>query len=249
MTDDRFINLHVHSTFSFQDGLGTPEQYVKRCKEIGQTSIGLTDHGNISAHHKWYSECNKLGIKPILGCELYVKPESGDNENYHHMTVLAINGIGYSNLLSIVTESWKNFHSKPIVSLEFIIEHQKGLLITSSCPSGKVCKLIGLERTKHAEDYLKHLKNNIENFFIEVQPWEYKGGKELIPKLHKLSKQLKIPMLATMDCHYPLKEQSHIQETLLCIQSNDKMSNPKRWKIHSKECVQNWISMKHWTIQ
>ena len=102
---DKFAHLHLHSTYSFQDGYGTPKQYISRAKEIGQLAIAITDHGNISGHYKWYQECKKQNIKPILGCEMYVVHEYEKKRGYMHATVLAKNLVGYRNLLKLVTKS------------------------------------------------------------------------------------------------------------------------------------------------
>ena len=230
---DKFVHLHIHSTYSFQDGLGLPKQYIERCKEIGQSAIAITDHGNISAHYKWYEECLKNDIKPILGCEFYVAPDfdSGKSKRYH-ITVLAKNNRGYKNLIKLVTESWKeeNFYRKPLIKIKDLIELQKGLIIFSGCSSGKVFKALESTNPLAAEKELKFLNANIDDFYIEIMPMSYEPAVNFIPPLYNLAKKLNIPMVATMDCHYVTKDQNIYQEILLCIQTNDQMNNPKRWK-------------------
>lgn len=230
---DNFVHLHNHSTYSFTDGYGTPEQYVKRAKELGQIALGVTDHGNISAHYRWYQECEKAGIRPLLGCELYVAPDQdiSDDRKYYHILAIATTNEGYSNLLKLVTKGWQEgFKRKPLVPMADIIKLQKGLVITSGCPSGKICQLIAAGQLAKAKEELIMMKNSIEHFYIEVAPWTFKMGNDLLKPLWNLSEELGIPMVATNDCHYVLKDESLIQETLLCIQSNDQMSNPSRWK-------------------
>lgn len=234
---DNFCHLHCHSTFSFVDGYGLPEQYIARCKELGQTAIAITDHGNISAHYKWYKECIKNGIKPILGCELYIKKEGETNERkYYHMLALALNNEGYSNLLKIVTEGWqKSTSRKPLVDINFIIQNQKGIMFTNGCPSGKVSQLISKGEIDKAEQELVFLKNSLDCFYIEIAPWDFKMAQDLIKPLYNFSYKLNIPMIAVMDCHYVHKDESTIQEIMLCIQSNDNMSNPERWKFDQND--------------
>ena len=230
--NDNFVHLHVHSTFSFVDGFGLPEQFVKRAKELGQTALGVTDHGNISAHSKWYRECKKYGIKPILGCEFYIHPNKNEHNErkYHHLTVLALTNEGYQNLLQLVTKSWSGETRKPLITMEEIIEKQKGLLITSGCPSSEVCHLIRNGLLTTARERLEYFRDHIDNFYIEITPWEFDMGKGLILPLYGFSKSLGIPIVATMDCHYVNEDEHTLQEILLCIQSNNKMSNPNRWK-------------------
>jgi DNA polymerase-3 subunit alpha len=227
---NNFVHLHLHSTFSFQDGFGLPKQYVERCKEIGQPAMAITDHGNVSGHFKWYEECIKNGIKPILGCELYVAPDSSVSR-YFHITVLAMNNEGYRNLLHLVTKSWQEgFIRKPTIKMEDVIKYQKGLIILSGCCSSEVCKLIESGNVDKAKEKLLFLKENIEHFYIEVMPWTFEPAMKSVSTLYDLAEETGIPLVATMDCHYVTKEQSTYQEILLCIQSNGQMDDPKRWK-------------------
>ncbi len=233
---NKFTHLHLHSTFSFQDGFGTPEQYVERAKELGMTAMAVTDHGNVSSHLKWYNACRKADIKPILGCEIYVEPdrlvigEKIEERKRTHMTILAKNNEGYSNLLQVVTNAWKNFDKRPLVKMQDLIDHQKGLIVLSGCGSGKVSKLLLENKNEEVEKHLIDLKSKFDDFYIEIMAVHFDDFGGLIPKLHALSKKLDIPMVATGDCHYVKKEHAYLQEMLLCIQSNARMNESKRWK-------------------
>jgi len=232
---DLFCNLHVHSTYSFLDGLGHPKEYVARAKELGQIGLGVTDHGNISAHYKWNKECLKAGIIPILGCELYIQSSENDFKNYEHMTCLAINNEGYSNILKIVTDGWARGGKHPIVPLDLVLKHQKGLVLTSGCPSGRLIKMLLSGQPEEAEKYLRRMSKLVEHFYIEVSPWNFTDDKgtdfrKFVPMMHRLARKLEIPLLATSDCHYVRQGQDKVQEILLCIQRGDKMSNQNRWK-------------------
>ena len=154
---NKFVHLHVHSTYSFQDALGLPEQYAKAVSGIGQPAIAITDHGNISAHYKWYKQMNKVGVKPILGCEFYIveKEEHIFQQGYHHITVIAKNNIGYRNLTRLVTKAWcEQFYYKPRITLQNLFDHKEGLIVLSGCYSGIG---IGALRNKRPEYAKKHL--------------------------------------------------------------------------------------------
>lgn len=234
MMTDKFVHLHLHSTYSLLDGLGMPEQYIKKALELGQPAIGITDHGNISGHFKWYREATKADIKPILGCELYVESLEKDWKKYYHITALALNNKGYSNLLHLVTTGWSKQAKHPIIPMETIEAYSEGLLLTSGCPSGKVVSLIKDGRTDEAEAELIRLKKRITNFYIELSPWNFIGNgydyKQALRVMYNFSKKLDIPAIATADCHYVEKEHNIVHEMLLCVQRGDTMDNPKRWK-------------------
>lgn len=236
---DRFVHLHLHSSYSFTDGYGLPEQYVKRAEEIGQPALGVTDHGNISAHLKWYQQCNKAGIKPILGVEFYIVEDDKairNSRDYYHITVLVKNNIGYKNLMKLVTKSWteENFYYKPQITFKDLIDNQQGLIVLSGCLSSPVMKNLQDGNVKKATEIVNLFHKSIDNFYIEVQPISFPEGLPAYQRLLKLYnddwKKNGIKIVATNDCHYVCKEQNKIQEILLCIQSNDTMSNPKHWK-------------------
>lgn len=234
---DKFVHLHNHSTYSFTDGYGTPEQYVKRAAELGQPAIAVTDHGNVSAHYKWYKECEKAGIKAILGCEMYIVKSNEDirERSYNHITVLAKNQEGYRNLMKLVTLSWRpeNFYYKPRITQKDLFEHQKGLIVLSGCLSSPCMQELKNNNIKDAKKILKLYKENIDDFFIEMQPIEFDEGRPVYEKLVNLYEELKkdgFKWVATNDCHYVLKSHQKVQEVLLCIQSKDTMSNPEHWK-------------------
>jgi len=237
---DNFCHLHLHSTFSFVDGFGLPQKYIEKAIELGQPAIAVTDHGNVSSHFKWYKYANKAGIKPILGCEMYAIDdyENRDPEDkYQHITVLTLNNKGYKNLLKLVTKSWlEGFYYKPRITYKDLEENQEGLLFTTGCPSGRFGKM-HKSRVDEKEiiKQLKEFSKKFENFYIEISPWSYEEGQNYLEFLLKAHKQTKIPLLATNDCHYIEKHQNEIQDILLCIQSNDKMANSKRWKFDQRD--------------
>jgi len=224
------------------DGIGLPEQYIDRAKELGQPGLAVTDHGNISAHQKWYKKCNKEGITPILGCELYIveNKEKIREKGYKHITVLVKNNKGYKNLMKLVTKAWcDQFYYKPRITFQDLFDHQEGLIVLSGCLSSPVMSILKEEGDeekllKEAERNLHLFNDNIKDFYIEFQPIGFEAGVHAYRKLIKLyNERLKsqgFKGVVTNDCHYVMKDQSILQEILLCVQSKDKMDNPDRWK-------------------
>src|SRR3990167_11116039 len=231
MQRDNFCHLHVHSHFSFQDGYGTPVQYAEKCKELGQTALGVTDHGGISGHFKWYKECNKRGIKPILGCEMYLVDSAKQIEEkqreYNHVTVLAKNNTGYKNLLKLVTKSWcENFYYKPRITFDELKEYKEGLIILSGCMSSKFGQMIKEDKSDfEIKKELEKWGKTFKDFFIEFSPLSFPEGKKHIERLYTIAKKTNIPMVATADCHYVEKKHSKLHEVLLCIQTNTDWKN------------------------
>lgn len=245
---DKFVHLHVHSSYSFTDGAGLPEQYIDRCKELGQPALAVTDHGNISAHYKWYKKCKNAGIIPILGCELYINATEEDLKQraYNHITVLVKNITGYQNLMKLVTKSWTEQHYyKPRVTFQQLFDHQEGLIVLSGCLSSPVMSILKDKEADEAdllfkaENQLELFKKNIEHFYIEFQPITFEDG--LIPyaRLLKLyNETLKdkgFKAVVTNDCHYVHEDQAKLQEVMLCVQSKDTMDNPKHWKFDQED--------------
>ncbi len=234
---NNFCHLHLHSTYSFTDGYGLPEQYIGRAVELGQPGIAVTDHGNISVHYKWYKTCNKAGIKPVLGCEFYIveKNEEIRTRGYNHITVLVKNNIGYSNLTKLVTKAWtEQFYYKPRITFQQLFDNQEGLIVLSGCLSSPIMQLLKDNNIKEAEKMIERFNENIEEFYIEVQPISFPEGKiayeRLVDLYQKKLKKKGYKWVASNDCHYVLKEHQKIQEVLLCIQSKDTMDNPDHWK-------------------
>ena len=234
---DKFVHLHTHSSYSFTDGVGLPEQYIARCKEMGQPALAVTDHGNISAHYKWYKQCKKAGITPILGCEMYVVEDESHlkEKGYYHLTVLVGNDIGYKNLLKLVTKSWtEQFYYKPRITFKQLFDNQEGLIVLSGCLSSYPMQLIKDGNLDKAEEHLQHMNLMIENFYLEFQPIHFEEGSDVYKKFIKLyNDKLKgqgFRSVVTNDCHYVTEDQSKLQEIMLCVQSKDTMANPDHWK-------------------
>ncbi len=224
-----FVHLHLHTQYSLLDGACRFEQLFDAAKKNGQTAVAITDHGNMFGAVNFYKEAKKNGIKPIIGCEVYVavrsrfdKVHSVDNERYH-LVLLCKNETGYKNLIKMVSESWTTgFYSKPRVDKELLEKHSEGLIALSGCLAGEI------PRKLSANDYEGAKKTALwynsvfgqGNFYLEVQNHHIKQQLEILPKLKLLSEETGIPLAATNDVHYVKKEDAKIQKVLVCIQTN-----------------------------
>ncbi len=224
-----FTHLHVHSEFSLLDGACRIKPLVAAAKALGQTSLAVTDHGALFGAIDFYKEAKKQGIKPILGCEVYVaartrfdKVHGIDNERYH-LILLAENNVGYRNLIKIVSDSWtQGFYTKPRVDKELLKKHHEGIIALSACLAGEIPQALlkgdydGAEKT--ALWYKETFGEN--NYFIEIQNHGIGEELQVLPRLKRLAKENGIGLVATNDTHYINKEDSKIQQILICIQTN-----------------------------
>lgn len=235
---DKFVHLHNHCEYSLLDGYGHPDWFVKRAKELGQTAIAITDHGSVSSHYRWYESCKEAGIKPILGCEMYVVDKVEDKtRGYYHITVLAKNLEGYRNLMKLVSFSYnEGFYYKPKVDWKIFKQYSKGLIVTSGCPSGKTGEMIKIGASKlEIINEIKRQREIFDDYFIELAPWDFEEGRIIARVMYDIALEQKIPMLMTMDCHYPLKEHAEVQDVLLCVQTGVKFEDPKRLKFDQQD--------------
>lgn len=234
---DDFVHLHNHSTYSFLDGYGSPAQFVARAKELGQTALAVTDHGNVSAHKKWDDECREAGIKPILGVEAYVCDDAlkkdKANKRMWHITLLAKNAVGYRNLLKLVTESWQTgFYYKPRVDWEMLRQYSKGLIATSGCPGGRIGQGLakdGWDNVKVVAE-LKRQAGLFEDYYVEMSPWQYEEGKRIAREVYGAAKREGLRPVLTMDAHYPRQSDAFIQDVMLCINNSCLHSDKDRMR-------------------
>ncbi|WP_432651396.1 DNA polymerase III subunit alpha [Huintestinicola sp.] len=224
-----FINLHVHSEYSLLDGACRIKDMVSRAKEMGQTALAVTDHGNMYAAVEFYNECLAQGIKPIIGCEVYVAPRSrfdktaGTMYRPYHLILLCRNEVGYKNLIKMVSLGFtEGFYSKPRVDFELLKEHSEGLICLSGCVAGEIPRKIASGDYSEAKETAL-LYNEIfgqGNFYIEVQNHKIPEEAKVLPGLLRLSSETGIPLAATNDAHYVRREDSRTQRILLAIQTN-----------------------------
>ena len=224
-----FAHLHVHSEYSLLDGACRIEPMLDKIKSMGQTSVALTDHGVMYGVVDFYKAAKARGMNPIIGCEVYVAPRSRfdkvhgiDNERYH-LILLCKNNTGYKNLIKLVSEGWVNgFYTKPRVDKELLEQHHEGLIALSGCLAGEVAR--ALERNDYEEaKKVAEWYNGVfgdGNYYLEIQNHGLDEQLRINPMLISLSKELNIPLAATNDAHYVDKQDSKIQQVLICIQTN-----------------------------
>ncbi|HKW75376.1 MAG TPA: DNA polymerase III subunit alpha [Terriglobales bacterium] len=241
-----FVHLHLHTDYSLLDGACGVEGLVKRVGELGQKAVAMTDHGNIYGTVEFVTAAEKQGIKPIVGCELYIckkedhhtdrMPPEGDT--YNHLLVLAENDEGYRNLMKITSEaSLHGFYYKPRISKKFLREHARGLIGLSGCLAGEVCEnfLAGkYEAGKSAAAEYREIFGK-DNFFIEIQDQGLKEEHRIHPDLFRLEKELGIPMVATNDSHYLCEDDAHAQDVLVCVQTGKSIHETNRLKFETNQ--------------
>lgn len=224
-----FTHLHLHTEYSLLDGACRIGEVVSFARELGQKSLAVTDHGVLYGAVAFYKECKKEGIKPIIGCEVYVAPRSRfskvhgvDSERYH-LILLCKNEIGYKNLLKLVSSSWVDgFYTKPRVDREILEQYSEGLIALSGCLFGEVAQKILTRNMSAAKEAASWYKNVFGegNYYLEVQNHGMLEEREVFDGVLEISNELNIPLAATNDVHYCRKDDSDIQRVLIAIQTN-----------------------------
>ena len=238
-----FTHLHLHTEYSLLDGACNVKKLVKRAAELGQSSVAMTDHGNIFGAVHFFNAAKEKGIKPILGCELYIcKNEDhraeAQNDKYNHLLVLAENEEGYQNLVRITSEaSLHGFYRKPRISKKFLAEHAKGLIGFSGCLSGEVCEELMAGHYEKARGVAQQYQDIFGrgNFYLEIQDQGLADEKRIHPDLFRMEKELDIPMLITNDSHYLCGEDSHAHDVMLCVQTGSKIHDTDRFRFDSDQ--------------
>ncbi len=238
-----FVHLHIHSEFSLLDGANRIKDLPKRAKELGMDSIAITDHGVMYGAIDFYKACKAEGVKPIIGCEVYVAPRSRfdkepniDNK-YNHLILLAKNNEGYKNLSKLVSIGFVDgYYYKPRIDLEVLEKYSEGLICLSACLAGAVNQaLLNGQNEKAEEVALWHKRVFGDDYYIEIQN---NGIQEQVlanQKLVALARKLDIPLVATNDAHYLRREDAYNHEVLLCIQTGKRMSDMDRMRFETDE--------------
>ncbi len=238
-----FTHLHLHTEYSLLDGACDVYKLVDRVAKLGQKAVAMTDHGNIYGAVHFFNAAKEKGIKPILGCELYVcKAEDHraetPNDQYNHLLVLAENEEGYRNLIRLTSEaSLHGFYRRPRVSKKYLAENAKGLIGFSGCLSGELCE------TLLAGEYEKAVASAGQyqdifgkgNFYLEIQDQGLAEEKKIHADLFRLERELGIPLVATNDSHYLCGEDSHAHDVMLCVQTGAKIHEANRFKFDSDQ--------------
>lgn len=240
---DKFVHLHCHSEYSLLDGAARVDDLVKTAKDLGMHSIALTDHGNMYGAVNFYRTAKAEGIKPILGCEMYLAPrtrfdkETKEDRSPHHLTVLAMNSEGYKNLTRLVSlASIEGFYSRPRIDRELLEKYHQNLVVLSGCAKGEVPGLLLQGRVDEARATAKWYKDLLgDNYYLEMQDLDIPELRNLNSQLVKLAKELDIKLVATNDIHYVRKSDAYAQDVLLCIQTAAFVDEEKRLKLSSEE--------------
>ena len=242
MTD--FVHLHNHTEYSLLDGACKINELIDRAIELNQKAIAVTDHGVMYGIIDFYKLAKKKGIKPIVGCEVYVAPHSrldkkpGPLNKPYHLILLCENNIGYKNLIYLVSRGFtEGFYSKPRIDRELLEGHTEGLICLSACLAGEVPQNIlrgSYEGARQTVEYYKNLFGK-DHYYIEIQNHGIKEQLKVLPHLINIAKEMDVGLVATNDCHYVNKEDSKVQDLLLCIQMGKTLDEEKSLEFETDE--------------
>ena len=226
-----FSHLHVHTEYSLLDGVGKAIDWIKKAKRLGQAHLALTNHANIDGLIQFQTISKKEGIKPILGCELYVVPDMFDKKNKvrFHITTLIKNEVGFQNLCKMLSlANLKGFYYKSRIDYQSILDHCEGLVFLSGCSKTALIDADGFE-------FLLQLYKQIKSdFYLEIQPHNFEQQKQVNAECINVHNDLGCKLVATNDCHYINEEDDILQEVLLAIQTKAKWDDPNRFKFKIK---------------
>src|SRR5947208_5504827 len=232
-----FVHLHVHSEYSILDGACRIPDLVSRAVELEMPAVGLTDHGSMAGAIQLWKTTRNTGVKPVIGCEVYVANDRKAHEKGNaHLTLLAANNDGYSNLIKLSSLGYlEGYYYKPRVDWELLERHSNGLIALSGCLSGRVCKALEENRLADAEAELDRLAGTFgkENVYVELQNAHLDVQARILPQLAQLAEKVGLPTVATGDVHYLRPTDARAHEALLCIQSGDSLKNPDHWKFET----------------
>ena len=243
-----FVHLHVHTQYSLLDGANKIDALIGKVKAAGMPAVAITDHGNMFGAVEFYKKASDAGIKPILGCEVYVAPKSRFDKGVsrtddfeaggnHHLILLVMNHEGYRNLCRLVTLSYKEgFYYKPRIDKQLLREFNGGLIALSGCLASEVNQAIAMGSTDRARAVLDEYRAMFDGrYYVEVQdnhlPQQEKANVELV----RLANELGLPLVATNDCHYLEKQDAKAHEVLLCIQTGKTFNDTKRWRFETDQ--------------
>ncbi|HEX6701497.1 MAG TPA: PHP domain-containing protein, partial [Gaiellaceae bacterium] len=239
MPEAPFVHLHVHSEYSILDGACRIPALAARAAELEMPAVALTDHGSLAGAVELYREAKKQGVKPVLGCEVYVADDRrAQRKGYAHLTLLAESNEGYANLIKLASAGYlEGYYYKPRVDWELLEGHAKGLVALSGCLSGRVSKAFEENRPQDAAADLDRLAQIFgrDSTYVEIQNAGLDVQQRVNPQLAKLSAESGLPLVATGDVHYLLHEDARAHEALLCIQSGDSLKNPNRWRFETDQ--------------
>ena len=237
-----FTHLHLHTEYSLLDGACRIPKLVERIKALGMTSCAITDHGVMYGCIDFYSAMKDAGIKPIIGCEVYVcrdrLDKSAANREYSHLILLCENNTGYQNLMKLVSEGFlTGYYNRPRIDYNLIRQHSEGLICLSACLSGDLPKLLLQGRYDDAEAYVREMQDIFgeKNFYVEIMDHGIREEKIVMPRLISLAREMNVPLVATNDCHYLEEKDADAQEVLLCIQTGKTLDDANRMRMDTRQ--------------
>jgi DNA polymerase-3 subunit alpha len=244
-----FVHLHLHTEYSLLDGASRPEDLAKRVSSLGMPACAITDHGNMFGAVEFYNAMKKAGVKPIIGCEMYVaygsrldktsvEDQQADAGANNHLIVLAENEQGYRNLVKLVSAGFtQGFYYKPRIDKEILREHREGLIVLSSCLKGEVSQSLAGGNYQRAKDAALQYKEILgaDNFFLEIQDHGIPDQQKIVPMMARLGEETGLRLVATNDSHYLNKEDAFAHEVLLCIGTGKTLGDEKRMKFYSDD--------------
>lgn len=239
-----FVHLHVHTEFSLLDGACRIRPLVKQAKELGQTALAITDHGVMYGAIDFYKAAKAEGIKPIIGCEVYVAPRSRFDRVHEldsearHLVLLCRNEVGYRNLCTLVSRAFtEGFYSKPRIDLSLLRDHAEGLIALSACLAGEIPRLLMQEQYEKAKQHALEMQALFgrDGYYLEIQDHGIREQKEVAHQLVRLHRETGIPLVATNDVHYLTRADAAVQDVLLCVQTGRTTDDPNRMRFETQE--------------
>jgi DNA polymerase-3 subunit alpha len=242
----QFVHLHLHTDYSMLDGACDVEKLVGRVEQLGMPAVAMTDHGNIFGALHFFNAAKSAGVKPIVGCELYICKKDDhdtqrtppDGDTYNHLLVLAENDEGYRNLVKITSEaSLRGFYYKPRISKTFLAEHSRGLIALSGCLKGEVAERLAEGKYEAARQATATFTDIFgkQNFFLEIQDQGLELEKKIQGGLLRLEKELGLPLVATNDSHYLCEDDAHAQDVMVCIQTGKSIHEENRLRFQTNQ--------------
>ena len=242
--EENFVHLHVHTEYSLLDGASRIDTLVQKAKQLNMPAIAITDHGSMYGVIDFYKSAKKHGIKPIIGCEVYIAPKSRheksaiEGESSYHLVLLAENQIGYQNLIALVSKAYsEGFYYKPRIDKELLKEYNEGLICLSACIAGEIPQLLLKGNKEKAEVVVQEYLDIFgkDNFFIEIQDHGLPEQKSTNPILIELANKYQIGLVATNDLHYINKDDSEFHDVLLCIQTGKTVEDEYRMRFPNNQ--------------
>ncbi|HSR69778.1 MAG TPA: DNA polymerase III subunit alpha, partial [Acidobacteriota bacterium] len=239
----KFTHLHLHSHFSLLDGANKLEKVVGKAVDMGMPALALTDHGNLFGAVQFHDICNKRGIKPIIGCEVYVaqgsrKERSGRSAGANHLVLLAKDAAGYHNLVKLVSSGYlEGFYYKPRIDMDLLSEHAQGLIALSACLKGRVAENLAQDNFAAALEHASQMKDIFApgDYYLEVQNHGIDDQIKTNPDIIKIAQDLELPVVCSNDCHYLERGDAYAHDVLLCVQTGKTIEDTNRLKYHSDE--------------